>query len=73
MAPEPEQMTMMQPRARLFHVTTANAAIAILREGFRDGSGGYGTAEKFSGVWLSDSPLDVNEGAEGDTVLVVNF
>ena len=54
-------------------MTTATATAAILVEGFRDGSGGYGTARKFSGVWLSDSPLSVNEGAEGDTVLMVSF
>jgi hypothetical protein len=64
---------MMKKTCRLFHVTTATAAAAILAEGFRDGSGGYGTIGKFTGVWLSDSPLDVNEGAEGDTVLMVSF
>jgi hypothetical protein len=58
---------------RLFHMTIATAAAAILAEGFRDRSGGYGTTRKFSGVWLSESPLDVNEGAEGDTVLMVSF
>jgi len=57
---------------KLFHVTTARAAAAILGEGFRDGNG-YGTAESFSGVWLADRPLDVNEGAQGDTVLAVRF
>jgi hypothetical protein len=44
-------------------------------EGFRDGTGSYGflVAEPLSGVWLSDVPLDENEGARGDTVLAVKL
>ena len=57
----------------LFHVTTAENAKAILRDGFRDGHGSYMTDHEFSGVWLSDQPLDENEGAWGDTVLAVAF
>ena len=67
------EVTMKKKTCRLFHVTTATTAAAILAEGFRDGSGGYGTAEEFTGVWLSDRPLDVNEGAEGDTALMISF
>jgi hypothetical protein len=57
----------------LFHVTTHAAAAAILQRGFRDGRDTYLTDQEFSGVWLSDRPLDVNEGAEGDAVLIITF
>jgi len=62
-----------EPMQDLFHVTTADRAAAILRHGFRDITGTYLTDQEFSGVWLSDQPLDVNEGAEGDAVLRVTF
>jgi hypothetical protein len=42
----------------LFHVTNAESAKAILRDGFRDSPGRYLTDHEFSGVWLSDRPLD---------------
>jgi hypothetical protein len=51
----------------LFHVTTADTASAILREGFREEGGSYMTDREFSGVWLSDRPLDANDGARGDS------
>jgi hypothetical protein len=57
----------------LFHVTSEGAAVAILREGFQDGTGTYMTDRDFSGVWLSDRPLDENESAWGDVVLMVRF
>jgi hypothetical protein len=49
------------------------AADAILKSGFRDGSGNYLTETVHTGVWLSDEPLDVNEGASGDVLLQVNI
>ena len=55
----------------LFHRT--NAAEAILREGFRDGEGTHLTNHVFRGVWLSDAPLDVNEGAQGEQLLEVRI
>ena len=55
----------------LFHVTTADAARLIIRDGFRDAAGHYGTDVKLEGVWLSDRPLDVNEDVKGETVLAV--
>lgn len=46
-------------------------AEAIMREGFRDGSYMLSIGEQ-RGVFVSaDSPLDENEGACGDTVLVI--
>ncbi len=57
---------------RYYHTT--DAAEAILRDGFRDSEGHYGFATlTLRGVWLADSPVDVNEGAVGDKVLAVNL
>ncbi len=53
----------------LYHRTTAVDAEQILRDGFRDSIGTYMTTRVHSGVWLSNVPLDINEGAEGDTLL----
>lgn len=41
---------------RLYHTTTHETA--ILRQGFKDG-----TAEGVTGVWFSDRPTSVNDGA----------
>jgi hypothetical protein len=47
---------------------------AILGDGFRDEEDSY-MLEDFTlrGVFLSDKPLDLNEGAEGDKLLEVNL
>jgi hypothetical protein len=53
---------------------TTDAADAILRHGFRDATGSYMFANfELTGVWLGDSPMDINEGAKGDQVLQVEF
>ena len=57
----------------LYHRTTAANAEQILRDGFRDGVGSFGTTREHSGVWLSNVPLDINEGAEGDTLIRVEL
>src|SRR4051794_38175011 len=57
----------------LFHRTHAAIAALILRDGFRDGTGSYLTDEQHSGVWLSNVPLDINEGAAGDTLLKLDL
>jgi hypothetical protein len=57
----------------LYHRTTAANAEQILRDGFRDNVGTYLTTREHSGVWLSDVPLDINEGAKGDTLLKVEL
>jgi hypothetical protein len=56
---------------KLYHRTTATSAEAILRDGFKDGTGHYLTAQLHSGVWLSNEPLDCNEGATGDVLLEI--
>jgi hypothetical protein len=57
--------------AKLFHRT--NDAEAILTFGFKDGTDSYMTKNEYSGVWLSNVPLDANEGAFGDTLLLVEL
>jgi hypothetical protein len=57
----------------LYHRTHAAIADRILRDGFRDGTGTYMTTTEHSGVWLSNVPLDINEGAAGDTLLQVEM
>jgi hypothetical protein len=52
-----------------YHRTYRPRARAILRNGWRDGSGHYGMPLWLTGVWLSAVPLDRDEGAIGDTVL----
>jgi hypothetical protein len=53
---------------------TTDAAEAILRHGFRDTTGSYMFVNfERTGVWLGDSPMDINEGAQGDQVLRVEF
>jgi hypothetical protein len=50
---------------RLYHRTTSLKATAIVANGFHDGTG-YLTEQEWSGVWLSDRPLDCNEGLSCD-------
>jgi hypothetical protein len=57
----------------LYHRTNPQAAGSILKNGFKDGTGNYLTTDFHSGVWLSDRPLDENEGAFGDVLLEVTF
>jgi hypothetical protein len=56
---------------RVYHRT--GAAQSILSRGFREGVGFYLTSRVHRGVWLSDRPLDENDGAFGDTVLAVKI
>lgn len=56
---------------KFYHSTTLAAAKAILASGFKDSTGYYRTDRKHTGVWLSDYPLDENDGCKGHTVLLV--
>jgi hypothetical protein len=59
---------------RFFHRTSESAADRILTEGFRDRSGYYGfEGYEISGVWLSDVPLDPQEGTGSGPLLVVDL
>ena len=64
--------TIAAPQAvTLYHSTTTENATEILTTGFRDAIGHYLTDREWNGVWLSDVPLDENEGPRGSTVLEV--
>lgn len=52
----------------LYHRTPD--AERVLTEGFEDGGGTYGTDQWFEGVWLSDRPLEVNDGIVGTLLMV---
>ena len=54
---------------KVFHNTRRSAAEAIMSDGFIDAEGGYMTTNVYRGVWVSNVPLDINEGADGDTLL----
>jgi hypothetical protein len=60
---------------KIYHTTTRDRADAILRHGFRDATGSYGFANRdgspftLTGVFFSDVPVGVNEGAKGDPLL----
>ena len=57
----------------VFHRTTRDAAIQILRGGFRDTTARYLTDREWSGVLISDRPLDNSEGASGEALLQVEI
>ena len=46
---------------KVYHVTSTETAGSIKAGGFVDATGTYLTANEYSGVWVSDSPLDVND------------
>jgi hypothetical protein len=57
---------------RLYHRTAAGSE--IVRAGFRDSAGSYGLATMtLCGVFVSDVPLDENEGACGPDLLEVQL
>jgi hypothetical protein len=56
---------------RLFHRTAWGPQ--ILKGGFRDARGKYGTDQVFTGVWLSDVPMTVSDSVEGDGLLAVEM
>lgn len=56
---------------RLYHRT--DAAHRILAEGFRDAEGPYLTDTTQRGVWLSNVPLDPNEGTTEGPLLTLDI
>jgi hypothetical protein len=58
---------------RVYHRTSIDVANQILLNGFRDGQGTYLTDQMWTGVWVSDVPLDENSGACGDTLLALDM
>ena len=57
----------------LYHATTEEAAANILQDGFWNDEATYMTVQMWRGVWLSDRPLEENEGIEGTALLTVNI
>jgi hypothetical protein len=57
----------------VYHRTTRKNAEAIAKEGFKDATGTYLTNHEFSGVWVSNVPLDANDGAWGDVVFEITL
>lgn len=61
-------------QADYYHRTSAAAAASILRDGFREATGSYGLDTlTLTGVFLSDVPLDCQDGAQGDVLLRVRL
>src|SRR4051812_11365936 len=58
---------------RFFHTTSCAAAEKILAGGFLDHSGTYGFGIWLSGVFVSDVPVDGNEGAYTGALLVIDL
>src|SRR5437660_9450920 len=56
-----------------YHRTTQEKARSILENGFLDGEGKFLTDRIWRGVWVSNRPLDSNEGAEGDVLLEIRI
>jgi hypothetical protein len=56
-----------------YHRTNSDVAEKILSEGFQDGHGTYMTEREWTGVWVSDRPLDGNEEASGDCLLKITL
>jgi hypothetical protein len=57
----------------VYHATTAEAAAQIMKSGFRDSTGTYLTGREWAGVWVSDRPLGMDEGAKGHVLLRVDL
>jgi len=63
----------MTTKMIVYHCTTEAAARQILANGFLDHTNHYMTDREWTGVWVSNLPLDNNEGASGETVLQVEI
>src|SRR5262249_4188805 len=63
----------MTTNTTVYHCTTEAGARQILADGFRDHTDRYMTDREWTGVWVSDVPLDNSEGASGETVLKVEI
>jgi hypothetical protein len=57
----------------LYHRTAEDIARQIIDHGFRDGEGYYGTPRKHRGVWVSEEPLDWDEGACGNALIRIEL
>jgi len=46
---------------KVYHVTSVEGADGIRKHAFKDSTGTYLTINEYTGVWVSDSPLDNND------------
>lgn len=58
---------------KLYHRTSAESADAIVISGFKDSTDKYMSNEDQAGVWLSNTPLDPNEGTQDGPLLLVEL
>jgi hypothetical protein len=49
----------------LFHRTSADNAVSIRKDGFRDGEAQYLTDRPFAGVWFTDDPETIPNDGRG--------
>ena len=63
----------MSHAAAFYHRTSAERAARIIKEGFKDAAGTYGTDRIHHGVLLFDQPVHESDGQAGDTLLVVEM
>src|SRR5262249_10249081 len=59
-------------RSKLYHRTNRVAARRIMRHGFKDSTNYYMRHPMHTGAWLSSVPLDFQQGASGDVLLLVD-
>jgi hypothetical protein len=57
----------------LYHRTTEKIAKKIIAKGFRDSTDYYMTQRLHTGVWVSNVPLDEDEGASGNALLRIEL
>ena len=58
---------------RFFHIASNKNAEAILKEGFRDGTGYYLTDRLWTGVWISDKPFEDAHLSDTNTLLGIEI
>ena len=63
----------MRRERRFYHRTTADGALGILLEGFRDEVDTYMTTSEHEGVWISDQPLDAADGAPVGPLFIITL
>ncbi len=56
----------------VYHRTSLDAIISILKGGFSDATGTYLVRAEHTGVWVSDCARDPTGGALGDALLTVS-
>ena len=58
---------------RLFHIACNKNAEAILKEGFRNGTGYYLTDRLWEGVWIFDKPFNDEHLSDTDTLFAIEI